>query len=126
MRRVYFKAENGFTFLEVLVAALILAMVSVSVFTYFDLSLNLEESSRRQLEALRIAESTLEGQKAIKIEQLATLEPEYVEGQYGNYLLEVVVTEPGPGETKLVEVNVRYTRDSREHEVLLYLERGIR
>lgn len=111
--------QAGLTLLEVLVAAVMLGLVAAAVFGQFTVGSRLDAQADKHLEAIRLAESVLERQKAARYDAVRSFE----EG-YGDYRIQVVVDEHIGSKT--VTVIVSYQERERQKAVSLTMERGWR
>jgi len=116
------RRQDGLTLLEVLLAAVVLSLAGVAVFSLLMVSAQLQSEARHHMEALRAAESLLEAYKARPYEDIVP-SGERVDGR-------VVVEVVERGGLKVVTVTVLYPAGGRPGEsvksVSLTLERGPR
>lgn len=110
--------EAGLTLLEVLLAAVILALAAGSVFNLLAVAGKVQSDARRHMEALRVAESVMEEYRARPADELgAPGEP------CGGEVTVAVAERDG---LKVVTVTVFYGVGEGEKAVSLTLERAPR
>lgn len=111
--------QTGLTLLEVLLAAVILGLAAVSIFNLLAVTRQLQTDARGHMEALRVAESVLEGYKARPCGDIVQSEQEP-----GDQVVAVAVAERAG--LKVVTVTVFYSVGKSVKSVSLTLERAPR
>ena len=117
--------ERGMTLLEVLVAAVVLGIIAVGLFTAFGVGTRLTAGAREQVKAVNLAREKMQELQAVPYDDLntgVTGKEEFVPSVSG-FTYRVSVTDSGAN-LKSVTVAVYYTETGMAKQVSLTMERA--
>ncbi|HIE12602.1 MAG TPA: type II secretion system protein [Desulfotomaculum sp.] len=118
--------ERGLTLLEVLVAAVVLGIIAVGLFTAFGVGTRLAAGAREQVKAVNLARERMEELRGVaygELEHHATSGEAEFEPTVPGFTYRVSVTDSGAN-VKTVTVAVYYTVAGPTKEVNLTMERA--
>lgn len=116
MSRARDRADAGFSLLEVLIAAMVLTMLALAVFSSFSVAYSADRTSQQLVSARSLAQQTMETVASTPFPQTLALDRTSV--SQGDFTAQILVTQIGNGLVRaevLVthaeneEVNLRFT-----------------